>query len=272
MKHQHHRGASTCSTKPITETTKEGYFPLHRSITDDHDDKHAKHHYDKGKSPITRFVCKLLGKKVMCLNHYGKQVSSCMYLGLERSDYNQSRFGHKSGSTTSITKSSVFHFSSIPSPPSSSTLSNQSHNPNPKQKTTLQTKKKKKCKNGDDEGTCSISSSSSYTSSTLSTLSPSLSSDQNISTHCQDDPPRITTTDLSDHNDKPLYDVPLTTHASHHPWHGVTPAMDALVMASQIPSVKKIHFVDDFEIPPPVLTNRDTSTYPLLTSKLSEQV
>jgi hypothetical protein len=207
-------------------------------------------------------------------------IGQLMYadLGLERSDYNQSRFGHKSGSTTSITKSSVFHFSSIPSPPpSSSTLSQQSHNTNAKKRTTLQTKKKKKCKNGDDEGTCSISSSSSYTSSTLSTLSPSLSSDQNISTHCQDDPPRITT-DLS--NNTPLYDhdsndksIPLTTaDASHHPWQGVTPAMDALVMASQIPSVKKIQFADDFEIPPPVLTNRDPSTYPLLTSKLSEQV
>ncbi|KAI8336533.1 TLD-domain-containing protein [Chlamydoabsidia padenii] len=259
MKHQHHRGASTCSTKPLTETTKDGYIPLHRSITDDHEDKHAKHHYDTGKSPITRFVCKLLG--------------------LEPSKHNISQFGHKSGSTTSITKSSVFHFSTIPSPPpSSSTLSDQTTNTSSYfiNKKKQQTKKKKKSKNGDDDNSCSsISSSSSYSSSTLSTLSSLLSGDQNITTQTtgQNDHAGILTHHENDYDEKRKSIIlPAYADKSHPPWNGVTPAMDALVMASQIPSVKKIHFVDDFEIPPPTLTNRHPSTYPLLTSLLSEQL
>ncbi|ORZ14164.1 TLD-domain-containing protein [Absidia repens] len=220
-----------------------------------------------------------------------------LLLGLEPSNYKKPRFGHKSGSTTSITKSSVFHFPSIPLPSSSSTLSEQQQQrqhvndvhscySHKKKKIPITTKKKKK-KNDDGDASCSNTSSS----STLSSLSSSLlSSDQNIITHSDSNDHNnnnnntaleststcTSTSSLISDDDDADKKFPgkstLSSNEDNNQWMMVTPAMDALVIASQIPSVKKIHFVDDFDIPPPTLINRDPSTYPLLTGLLSEQL
>ncbi|KAI8085119.1 TLD-domain-containing protein [Halteromyces radiatus] len=218
---KHHRGASTCSTQLISDSTKDGYLPLHRSITDDHEDKHAKHSYDTTKSPITRFVCKLLG--------------------LEPT--RTPTFGHKSGSTTSITKSSVFH-----------------HHHHRHRKTV----KKKEidhmmCHNSTSSNN-SISSSTSSSSASASSSSSSCIS----STISPMNPNLVIQSSCNQVDEKNVCQI----NMQH-----ITPAMDALVMASQIPSAKRIQFVDEFDIPPPTLIHHhDPTTLPLLTDLLAEQL
>ncbi|KAG2230394.1 hypothetical protein INT48_004205 [Thamnidium elegans] len=74
--HSHHTSISS-NNKPISDKL----FPLHRSVTDDKSNNH-----NSSSSPITKFVCKLLGLA-------GPSA--------------RPRLWHKSRSTTSITKSSV---------------------------------------------------------------------------------------------------------------------------------------------------------------------
>ncbi|KAK4511811.1 uncharacterized protein ATC70_003810 [Mucor velutinosus] len=91
--HHHHHQHSHSHSFSYTNnnTNKERLFPLHRSITED--DKYQHTHV----SPITKFVCKLLGLA-------GPSSSSST---TSASTTTRPKSWHKSRSTTSITKSSV---------------------------------------------------------------------------------------------------------------------------------------------------------------------
>ncbi|KAI7873362.1 TLD-domain-containing protein [Mucor mucedo] len=79
--HHHHSHHNSISSTTTSYSTGERLFPLHRSVTDD-----KSYSNNSSLSPITRFVCKLLGLA-------GPSA--------------RPRLWHKSKSTTSITKSSV---------------------------------------------------------------------------------------------------------------------------------------------------------------------
>ncbi|GAN04229.1 TLD-domain-containing protein [Mucor ambiguus] len=89
--HHHHHHHSHSFSYSNNNTNKERLFPLHRSITED--DKYQNTHV----SPITKFVCKLLGLA-------GPSSSSST---ISASSTTRPKSWHKSRSTTSITKSSV---------------------------------------------------------------------------------------------------------------------------------------------------------------------
>ncbi|CAO0793073.1 unnamed protein product [Mucor circinelloides] len=89
--HHHHHSHSFSYSNNNNNANKERLFPLHRSITED--DKYQ----NTNGSPITRFVCKLLGLAGPSSSSSAPSASSTT----------RPKSWHKSRSTTSITKSSV---------------------------------------------------------------------------------------------------------------------------------------------------------------------
>ncbi|KAI9303984.1 TLD-domain-containing protein [Cunninghamella echinulata] len=250
----HHRGASTSSIN-----NREVHIPLHRSITDNHEDKHQQ---EKHKSPIARFVCKLLGID----RHRHHQQHNNNNNNNNNSNSNNSqrpRLDHKSRSTTSITKSSVIHISS-------SACSTHKKNKNKK----------------DQEDNCSIHSS--ISSSSILSLSTSLSNNHQhkITTassssnkQLESSLSSLTSSIMTQQNDCILTQLNEKEDepSSYHHYHPINKneqlsAMDALVMASQLPTIKKIQFVDEaFDIPPPTLTDRFSFTHPLLNEAIARR-
>ncbi|ORX48545.1 hypothetical protein DM01DRAFT_1117295 [Hesseltinella vesiculosa] len=221
MKHQHHRHASTSSSNVLSKD----YYPLHRSVTDDHEERQIKHH-DK-KSPLTRFVTKLLGLPVS--HHHHRHHRHHHHHGSHRRG--------KSNSTTSITLSSVFHFhhheKQPPQEPSSADDSCSSVSSDA----------------SDDLGTVNSSTVMSSTATHHQPLDSFLLADSQPST------PTLETRGLA--TDSPL----------------ASPAMDALVNASQLPARQStIQFVtSDFDHLAPIQLAHP-STHVLLTPSLAEQV
>ncbi|CAO3638664.1 unnamed protein product [Cunninghamella blakesleeana] len=271
QQHHHHRGASTSSI-----VNKEFFIPLHRSITDNHEEKRQQ---EKHRSPIAKFVCKLLG--IDSHRHHPSHHH-----------HKRPRLDHKSNSTTSITKSSVIQISSNLS-------AHHPHHPSNNHSVHLINK--------EQEDNCSIHSSASASSFISASISSSTSSSNKHSKHSKHPSHHhkhkeasssssitskplesslssltdsvMTTTHPSTNNDCILiHPHPHKEYSFHHYNNPIKKndqlsAMDALVMASQLPTVRRIQFVDDaLDMPPPTLTDRLSSTNAILNEPLAEQL
>ncbi|CEI86413.1 hypothetical protein RMCBS344292_00853 [Rhizopus microsporus] len=212
--------------------SKDKSVPLHRSMTDEHNNTYNDHH----PSPFTRFVSKLLG--------------------LKKTDHSTVRpRPHKSHSTTSITKSSVilsssYHTTSSSTSPTSPTTTADHENELPKRKTAISFAipdhpKHTKCidTQKDEDETSSILSTSLISVSSMSSSVSSFNSAASTSFIF-----------VCANNNK-----------------NTTTAIDVLTNLATAGSARSSFFAD-FDLPPIMLQDRKLDTEPVLTENIAEMV
>lgn len=237
--HHHHSHHNSISSTTTAYSSTDKLFPLHRSVTDDN-----SYNNKVSSSPITRFVCKLLG--------------------LAGPSVNRPRLWHKSRSTTSITKSSVISSYQQPqkksSTATSSTITSDTNNSNhhgSKDTATGTVRKPTAITIVTPHSPCTLSST------VMDWDRGSLPNSNLYLNQMVDDDSSSIASSSSTNSSATTVDSSISINNSA--------AVDALVIASLIPTkAKLITFNDD--MPSVILSDRKQDTEVVLTENIAELI